>query len=185
MKRKHDEALSFYLLKLLGLGVVFTAVTILSPTFLYAVLTSYLRYKFTGPSKKEIQNSVAYLKRKKFIAFEKRGDKFKMVLTKLGKKRLNQLQLSQIRIKKVKWDGQWRLLTFDIPESHKPARHALRRKLQELGFFHLQRSVFIVPYPCEKEIAYIAEYLKITQYVHIITTQRFSSDKLLLKKFNL
>lgn len=185
LKRKPNEALSIYILKLAGIGVLFTAASILSPYFLLGVLKAYLHYKFSEPTRKDIHNSLNYLKRKKFIAFEKHGSKLKLVLTKLGRKRISQVNLTEIKIKPAKWDGQWRLLTFDIPEGEVKARHSFRRKLKELGFFHFQRSVFILPYPCEQEINQVTEILNISPYVHLITGQRFASDKALIKKFGL
>ena len=185
LKRGPSEALSIYILKLAGIGLLFTAASILSPMFLYALLRAYLHYKFNQPSRREIQLSLNHLKRKKFIAFENQGNKFKLALTKLGRNRLAQIILSEIKIKPTKWDGQWRLLTFDIPEQHKAARHTFRRKLKELGFFHFQRSVFLLPYPCDKEIKLIVEHLKISPYVHVLTTDRFPNDQALIKKFKL
>ena len=41
---------------------------------------------------------------------------------------------------------------FDIPEKKKPAREALREKLKDLGMKKLQHSIWITPFPCEKEI---------------------------------
>ena len=93
--------------------------------------------------------------------------------------------MDEITIKPVHWDGQWRFLTFDIPEKNKGARHVFRAKLKELGFFHFQRSVFLLPYPCEKEIDVITRSLEIEPCVHLITAKRFPGDKVLIKKFRL
>lgn len=185
MNGKSNEKLSIYILKILGYGALFTAASILSPTFLYTVLKKYLKYrkyKFKPYRQDQIQNSIKYLKRKKFIAFENNGN---LVLTKQGNKRLSKINFEELKIEKRSWDGKWRLLTFDIPEAKMAARHTFRRKLKELGFFHFQRSVFIIPYPCEDEIAFITEFLNIRPYVHLIITNRFPNDKSLLKIFQL
>lgn len=164
-----------------------TAASLLSPTFLATLLKRYLQYKLSQPvyTHKQIQRSLYYLKRKKFIAFPARDNISKIILTKLGQKRLTELQFDNLIIKRTPWDGYWRLLTFDIPEEQSPARHTFRRKLKELGFFHFQRSVFILPHPCEKEIGLITDYLKISPCVHVIVGGRFPGDEALVKRFGL
>ena len=61
----------------------------------------------------------------------------------------------------------------------------IRYQLKELGFFHFQRSVFLIPYPCADEIGKAAQFLDIEPYVHLLTVMRFPKDTELLKKFNL
>ena len=48
------------------------------------------------------------------------------------------------------WDGQWRMVIFDLPESRRSLRAALRRRLSGSGFGCLQRSVWITPHPFER-----------------------------------
>ncbi|MBC8039130.1 MAG: hypothetical protein H7Y06_01160 [Opitutaceae bacterium] len=45
------------------------------------------------------------------------------------------------------WDGRWRLMLFDLPETHRKARLALRRSLKQNGFGWLQNSAWISPHP--------------------------------------
>lgn len=134
---------------------------------------------------RQIQRSLYYLKRRKFIAFPARSPKGHVILTNLGIRKLNQLKFDKLKIKPSTWDGKWRLLTFDVPEKQKVIRETFRRKLKELGFFHFQRSVFVIPYECGKEIAMIASYLKIVPCVHLLVANRFLGDKQLINKFNL
>ncbi|OGE79048.1 MAG: CRISPR-associated endonuclease Cas2 [Candidatus Doudnabacteria bacterium RIFCSPHIGHO2_01_FULL_46_14] len=136
-------------------------------------------------NRREIQRRLYYLKHKKFITFPARSPKGQVLLTKLGLRRLNQIKFQKIRIKRTVWDGAWRLLTFDIPEKNSGTRQTFRRKLKELGFFHFQRSVFVLPYECKTEIDLITDYLKITPCVHLLQANRFFGDKELIKKFNL
>jgi phenylacetic acid degradation operon negative regulatory protein len=48
-----------------------------------------------------------------------------------------------------RWDGQWRLVVFDLPESKNKLRVRLRRFLQDQQFGYLQNSVWITPDPLE------------------------------------
>lgn len=43
------------------------------------------------------------------------------------------------------WDGRWRVVLFDVPETRKALRQQLRRKLRLLGFGYLQDSAWITP----------------------------------------
>lgn len=47
------------------------------------------------------------------------------------------------------WDGVWRLVVFDIPESSRALRTQLRRRLRECRFGWLQNSVWISPHPVD------------------------------------
>lgn len=185
-KNKKEQKLSIKILKILGIGLGITAVSIFSPQLPYVLLKAYIRQMLRESySKNQMHNSVSYLKRKKFIAFEYKENKIKILLTKLGHQHLNKITFEEIKIQPVKWDGRWRLLTFDIPEPKKGARQTFRRKIKELGFFHFQRSVFILPFPCEREIDEMTKLLEIRPFVYLITCDRFTGDHSLLKKFKL
>ena len=110
----------------------------------------------------------------------------KIVLTKEGQKKALRFKLDEMKIKKpAKWDGQWRIVIFDIPEKFKKAREALRIKLKELGFLELQKSVFIFPYECEDEINFIMEVFQIRSFVRLICAKSFTNEEQLKIKFNL
>lgn len=56
-----------------------------------------------------------------------------------------------------RWDKKWRLLIFDIEEKRRIIRDLLRKKIKELGFVLWQKSVYVSPFPVDKEIN---QYLK-------------------------
>jgi phenylacetic acid degradation operon negative regulatory protein len=49
------------------------------------------------------------------------------------------------------WDGQWRLVLFDVPTGQNAQRERLRRYLRDKGFGYLQNSVWISPDPLDEE----------------------------------
>jgi phenylacetic acid degradation operon negative regulatory protein len=55
------------------------------------------------------------------------------------------------------WDGRWRLVLFDVPESCRAKRNQLRRYLRSRGFGYLQNSVWITPDPVNEQRALLAE----------------------------
>lgn len=137
--------------------------------------------------KRKVQYSVAYLRKKKLITCIKKEKNATLVqITKDGTKRLRRFIMDELTIgKPPKWDGKWHVIIFDIPEYFKVARNALRRKLQELGFRQLQRSVFIYPYPAEDEVLFIASLFDVERYIEILTVEKMLHDKELRSFFNL
>jgi phenylacetic acid degradation operon negative regulatory protein len=47
------------------------------------------------------------------------------------------------------WDGKWRLVVFDLPETKSALRTRLRRFLKARGFGYLQNSVWVTPDPLD------------------------------------
>lgn len=110
----------------------------------------------------------------------------KIVLTKEGQKRALQFQFDEMEIKKpAKWDKKWRIVIFDIPEKKKKAREVLRKKLKDLGFLELQKSVFIHPFECEDEIDFINEVFQTRPYVRFIRAESFTNEEQLKIKSKL
>jgi len=100
-----------------------------------------------------------------------------IILTEKGKKKVIAFDLDNIVIKKPAfWDKKWRVVTFDIPESKRPARNALRQKLNDLGFYSLQKSVFVHPYNCLDEIEFIAEIFQVRSYVRFFEAIKVTNE---------
>ena len=117
---------------------------------------------------------------------EDKDGSVKIVLTKEGQKKALKFKLDEMEIKKPpKWDGEWRIVIFDIPEKFKKAREALRMKLKELGFLELQKSVFIFPYECEDEINFIVEVFLIRPFVRFVQAKSFTNEEQLRIKFDI
>lgn len=117
---------------------------------------------------------------------EDKDGSVKIVLTKEGQKKALKFKIDEMEIKKPsKWDGEWRIVIFDIPERFKKAREALRLKLKELGFLELQKSVFVLPYECEDEINFIMEVFLIRPFVRFVRAKSFTNEEQMKIKFNL
>lgn len=107
-------------------------------------------------------------------------------LTKDGRQKALKYKFDEIKIKKPeKWDGKWRMVTFDIPEKKKRAREALRNKLRDLKFKELQKSVFINPFECENEIDFITEVFDLRRYVKFLKVDSFTNQEQLELQFKL
>jgi CRISPR-associated endonuclease Cas2 len=94
--------------------------------------------------------------------------------------------LGNIQIKKPsRWDNLWRLVAFDIPEDMKKGRTALSTKLKELGFYPMQKSVYIHPYECKDEIDFIAEIFKLTSYIRFLRVKDVDIELDLKNRFRI
>lgn len=117
---------------------------------------------------------------------EQKDGSIRIVLSELGVKRALQYDFEKMEIvRPAKWDKLWRLVIFDIPEKKKRAREALRRKLRELGFYQLQKSVFVFPYECRNEIDFITEFFELRQNVRLVTATHITNEAELKPHFNL
>lgn len=97
---------------------------------------------------------------------EKEDGSIKIVLTEFGKNKALEYNIDDIKIKiPSQWDKKWRVVLFDIPEKQRGARDALRTKLKELGFYEMQKSVFVFPFECRNEIDFVIEFFDIRPFV--------------------
>ncbi|MBI4599529.1 hypothetical protein HY732_01245 [Candidatus Uhrbacteria bacterium] len=107
------------------------------------------------------------------------------VLSEKGKKKALTYQFETMKIEKKKWDGKWRFVCFDIPESLKSSRDALRRKLLDVGFRELQKSMFVIPFECLSEIEFIIEYFRLRAHVRYGVIDAIDNELHLKKMFEL
>ena len=108
-----------------------------------------------------------------------------LALTKKGRLRALNIQLENLKNKKEKWDGKWRMIAFDIPEKYKRERDALRQKLKNIGFRELQKSVFITPVSCKKEMTDFIKFFELEKYVRFGILEFMDNEDNLKKYFKL
>lgn len=137
--------------------------------------------------KRRIQDAVNRLNQKRLVELIEKGDELYIKTTTNGKNLLKKFDYDSLELPQFKtWDRKWRLVIFDIPEKNKKERAALSKKLKDIGFYPIQKSVFIYPYDCRDEIDFICEFLLINRYVNYCVVE--SLDKRegdLYKFFNL
>ena len=113
--------------------------------------------------------TIRRLENQELISWEGSEDNLKLILTEKGKKKVLQYKLAEMKIKKTpKWDGLFRVIIFDIPENKKGTREIFRKKLKELEFQQLQKSVFVSPYECRNEIDFLKNVYEVVPYVSYI-----------------
>jgi CRISPR-associated endonuclease Cas2 len=133
---------------------------------------------------RQISRTVYYLAQKGFIKYvDKNNERF----VKLTQKGQLEALLAKARLPQArqKWDGKWRLIIFDIPEDSNTRRAFFRTLLKKNGFLQLQQSVYISPYPLNREALKYLQETRLTGYIRILKVEEIDNDVDLKKKFGL
>ena len=93
--------------------------------------------------------------------------------------------LLEFKKKNKKWNGKWFLVFFDVPEVQRNKRNYLRKFLIKLGFFPYQKSVYIFPYECEKEIKLIKKIVEGAKYMKYIIAEKIEDESTAKEYFKL
>lgn len=119
-----------------------------------------------------LRRTVNRLKQQKLVRVEERDGQQIVVLTQNGKRRILKYSLDELTIEKPKtWDGRWRLVIYDVPKNKKYLRDVFRGTLKNLGFYPLQESVWLYPYPCEPQVTFLREYYDVgSEVVYVVAT---------------
>ena len=91
-----------------------------------------------------IKSAIANARRQRLLKSVTRGRHANPEITEEGKWRL--ASILPIYDEKRVWDGRMHLITYDVPESKRLDRNALRDVIRQLGAGRLQDSVWITPY---------------------------------------
>ena len=133
----------------------------------------YKGVRVIGRDRKKLYSGFKNLERRGLIRIENKKYKF----TKNGREWLQKSKIKYFNLKNKKWDRKWRIIIFDIPESMHKERNWLRRKLNNLGFYMLQKSVFVFPYSCEEELSELCQNAEIENYVNILIAVSLGSKE--------
>lgn len=180
-KQTRNKRIEIALRVLLVVGILTTAVVAPNAVQLF----KYFIPK-NNRDKWKVKQSFVSLERNGYVKRKTvKGDDY-YSLTPIGKKRAMQYELN---VKKIvptkKWDGQWYLVMFDVPEEKKQARRAVNLALKKLGCVQYQKSVFITPYPCKYEIDFVGEAFDIRKHIRIIAAREVEGVESIKKSFKL
>ncbi len=138
--------------------------------------------------KKQISRSMKILEKKKLIFIKKEKDKVYTHLSENGKKIVLQYSLKKIlalKKKKKKWQGLWFIVFFDVPEEERVKRDYLRKFLKFIGFYHYQKSVYIYPFECKKEVDLIKKIIVGGRYLSYVVAKEIEDEEKYKRIFQL
>ncbi len=133
-------------------------------------------------SHKEKQKKVVqvfyYLKRTGQIKINSEKNEFKIHLTQKGKKNLDKINFQNLSVpKQKKWDGRWWLVAADIPtKEFRLYADYFRKKIKQMGFYPLQRTLWVYPYNPIKQIELTANHFHIGRFVTVMQIHSLDQD---------
>ncbi len=126
----------------------------------------------------QLQSAIKRMEKQKLISWSEKDGELALTLMGKGKQKILKYNIDELGIKKPKkWDKKWRVIIFDIPEKERAARDIFRRKLKEMSFYQLQKSVFVSKYECNYEISFLSNSLEIARYVTYIEALKVDGIK--------
>ena len=135
---------------------------------------------------KKFQDGVRDLNKQKFIQKKENYDGSVIVsLTEKGMLHALNIDFRNLERKKEVWDGKWRILAFDIPEECRKGRNALRYRFKSAGFHELQKSLFVYPYDCQKEVMALVALFKLEKHIRFVLADFIDNESFLKSKFKL
>lgn len=115
-------------------------------------------------------------------SFSKKGwldeeDKL-MRLTEKGRKELWQM-FPILKWREKPWDGIWRVVMYDFPQSSRYQRDRWRQALKKIGMGQWQLSVWVSPYPVIEKMDKVIKEMSLEEWVTVCEVKRVvgGSDK--------
>ena len=181
MKKYKRNEIAKILLEIL-LTVGFISIALAAPN---AVQLFRYFHSRNARERERIKQSLAQLRKRGFIKQEDNLDGY-FVLTAKGKARAMRYKIEDLKIaRQKKWDKKWRIVMFDVPEEKKRARQAINFALKKIGCVHYQKSVFITPFPCEKEVDFVGDAFDVREHIRIVTAERVEGSPAFEGKFGI
>lgn len=182
MKYSRGEIIKI-ILKILLAGTIVVGAAIIAPGIgpvlkMFIPRKKYARGKFS--------RTLYNLEKQKLVSISHKGKETVVTITEKGRQRALRYNLEDLFIKKPKsWDGYWRVIIFDIPNTKTHRRNLLRMRLKEIGFKMIQKSTFVIPYPAKNEVNFIGEYLGIRKYITYMLVKEIEGSKNLRQAFKI
>jgi len=141
---------------------------------------------FKKDDEQKIKRAIKDLKQQEFIKQKQDYDGSVIIsLSEKGRLRALNLAFRRFENKREIWDGKWRMVSFDIPNSSVKGRKALAYRLKTGGFYKLQESLFLYPYDCKKEINALVHFFKIEKYVRFGIIESIDNQDSMIHHFKL
>jgi hypothetical protein len=147
-------------------------------------ISEYFDHWKNEVSPRKIKDGIRDLNKQKLIKRKKNYDGSVLVsLTEKGILRALNITFRRLENRKEKWDGKWRIFAFDIPEECRKGRNALRYRFKSAGFYEFQKSLFVYPYDCQREVAALVKLLKLEKYVRFVLADFIDNEERLKFRF--
>ncbi len=124
-----------------------------------------------GLSEQAVRSAVSRMCRSGLLKAKTADRKSYYSLTSEGHSLLTERAQRIFQRKESRWDGNWNIVTYSIPESVRQARDRLRLELGWMGYGALGEATWISPYDLTREVRNLSRRLNIEEYVHIFSAR--------------
>lgn len=87
------------------------------------------------------------------------------------------LEFPFVRFLREKWDGRWRILSYEIPEKKRELRDKLRREVTGWGLGPWHRSFWLTPHPIINPLRELVSQKEEEQYVQAFEAEHSFGDR--------
>jgi len=179
------------IIKLIGLAYLSGGGSIMRPV-LPMLIEEIIRllsqaWKNDEISEKKVVESLKKIEKRELIDLVWDKEKILVYIREKNKAKILKYSLKEVfeSLKAKKWVGKWYILFFDVPEIQRNKRDYLRSFLLRLGFYPYQKSVYIFPYECEKEINLIKKIVEGAAYAKYVVAEKIENEAEVKKFYHL
>ena len=90
------------------------------------------------------------------------------------------LEFPFFRFLKEKWDGKWRIISYEIPEKKREIRDRLRREMQGWGLGPWHRSFWLTPHPILPTLKLLTSQKEEEKYIQAFEADHTFGDREIL-----
>lgn len=150
-------------------------------------ISKILEERDKSKKREKLFRALSYLRSRKFAEIrDLPDDRSEIRITSAGQEFIGIADLDKLEIEKpTVWDKKFRLVIFDVPKHKHNARTAFARKLKEMGFYMIQKSVWVHPFDCTNEVVCLRNIFEIEPYVKVVLADALEGDYKIRKFFKL
>lgn len=139
-----------------------------------------------GYKRYRLGQTLRRLQKQKLVEVVETTDGPVVKITENGLTKALTYKLDEMEIKRPEsWDKKWRVVIFDIPEGKKRLRDEFRKRLKQLGFYQLQKSVFVHAFRCNDEVEFLRQVYGVDIDVTMILATKVEDEERLKNFFKI
>lgn len=167
--------------------LILAAGTIISAAIIMPGLPRLLRaWNGKGYKRYRLGQTLKRLKKQKLIEVAETKDGPVVRITENGMTKALRYKLDEMKVKtKDSWDKKWRVVIFDIPEGKRRLRDEFRERLKQLGFYQLQKSVFVHAFSYFDEVEFLRQIYTVDIDVTYIEANKIEGQERIKDFFKL
>lgn len=128
-----------------------------------------------GIGERAARSTLSRMKQEGWLATRKFGRRTQTSVTRRGRAILEQGNQRIFEPPLERWDGQWRLVVYSLPEEKRELRNELRKQLVWYGFGNLAPGAWVSPHERQPELEAILDELAVRRHVSLFTGRHVGS----------